>query len=78
MGHILKAGFTYLIVPETGQPRVHPRELPVGGSIGDKKWGVYSTRLSSGHLLPETKLINDTQGALRTGEGEGEGSLPQM
>lgn len=34
-GHILKAG-----VPNTGQPKVHPRELPVGGSIGDEKRGV--------------------------------------
>lgn len=38
-GHMLKADFPYLTIPDTGQPKVHPRELPVGGSIGDEKRG---------------------------------------
>lgn len=71
---MLKADFPYLTIPDTGQPKVHPRELPVGGSIGDEKGGGYIPPDSALTICSlRTKLISDTQGALRAGEREGGG-----
>lgn len=87
MGHIMKAGFLYLFVPETGHPRVHPCRLPVRGSIGDnkkrkkkKKWGGRCILSDSALTICSlrTKLISDTQGSLEHWRVRREGSLPQM
>lgn len=60
MGRILKAGFLYLFVPELGTLEfIHVSCLLEGVLVikkKKKKREVYSTRLSSGHLLPENKI----------------------
>lgn len=53
MDRILKAGFLYLLVPELGTLEfIHVLVI----KKKKKKREVYSTQLSSGHLLPENKI----------------------
>lgn len=73
MDHILRAGFLYLFIPETGHPIVHIVSCLLEGILVIKEGGRVPPHSALAICSPRTKLISDTQGALRAGEWEEEG-----